>query len=334
MKTRIKIFLKAKIPEPIFKFLKKIHWPKGFYKIFNIDLNEDYRNTIILAGTGRSGTTWVANILNYNKRYRYMDEPFHPRRVRLIKKIGGIPYLRPEDKNENIHNIISQVISGRIRSIYINRHNSKYISNKRLIKDIHISIILKWIKINFPEIPLILLLRHPFAVAYSRARLKWWDADAILIKYLRQDKIVEDFLTGKTEIVKNLKDDFLKFVFIWCIENIIPLRQLNESEIHLVFYENLCRHPEKEAKKMFDFIGCKMADSIVPIFNKPSQVTTRDSAILNKRDLVTDWQHRINKSQISEGMNILKSFGLDKIYSGDPLPNTEEAYRFLSRSNL
>ena len=51
-------------------------------KLF-IDLSRDYRRSVYLAGDGRSGTTWISEIINCDNRYRYMFEPFHPSFVPL-----------------------------------------------------------------------------------------------------------------------------------------------------------------------------------------------------------------------------------------------------------
>ena len=44
----------------------------------------DHRQTVLLAGTGRSGTTWAANIINYANTYRFMFEPFYPQAVDVL----------------------------------------------------------------------------------------------------------------------------------------------------------------------------------------------------------------------------------------------------------
>lgn len=38
-------------------------------------------DAVILAGMGRSGTTWGADVLNYDKSCRVMFEPFYPAAV-------------------------------------------------------------------------------------------------------------------------------------------------------------------------------------------------------------------------------------------------------------
>ena len=38
-------------------------------------------NTIIIAGVGRSGTTLLAETINYDNQFRLMFEPFHKYKV-------------------------------------------------------------------------------------------------------------------------------------------------------------------------------------------------------------------------------------------------------------
>lgn len=326
---KIRKLLKKNSP-PLFEFFRYLYNLRFLVRALNIELNNDYRNTVIISGTGRSGTTWIADILNYNNGYRYMFEPFSPKEVRIFKKTGELPYLRPQNKAPRIYELVKKVLSGRIRGGWISKGNHKFISRKRLVKEIHINIALKWIKSNFPEIPVILLLRHPFAVAYSKTRLSWWDADRIMKIYLNQEDLVEDFLKDKIEAASKLEDDFSRFIFIWCIENIVPLSQFSRGEIHLAFYENFCRDPRSEIKRMFDFLGKDMDEGVLDAVRKPSRVTREDSAIFKGRNPVSDWKDKLTQGQIKSAMEILKLFGLHKIYSEDVMPDTGEAFKFLN----
>ena len=58
------------------RILKRLRMQFG---IFHIDLNYSPSNTVLIAGSGRSGTTWLSEILNYNNDYRSIFEPFYPR---------------------------------------------------------------------------------------------------------------------------------------------------------------------------------------------------------------------------------------------------------------
>jgi hypothetical protein len=52
---------------------------------------------------------------------------------------------------------------------------------------------LRWIKQTFPEMPILLLLRHPCAVAKSRLQSCW---GAHLDAFLAQQDLIESLLTG------------------------------------------------------------------------------------------------------------------------------------------
>ena len=55
--------------------------PGGLY----VDLEKgDHRSSVFLAGSGRSGTTWLSEIINHRRGYRYVFEPFNPREVGLF----------------------------------------------------------------------------------------------------------------------------------------------------------------------------------------------------------------------------------------------------------
>jgi hypothetical protein len=252
-----------------------------------------------------------------------MFEPFNPRRVRLFKKEGLLPYISPQKKDQHIYGLIKKVLSGKIRGSWINKYNRKFLTRKRIVKDIHINVLLKWIKNFFPEIPIILVLRHPLAVAYSMEKLNWWDPDVIIRKYLDNEDIVKDFLKNKEDLINNVKDDFSKYILIWCIENIIPLRQCKNGEIYITFYENICREPVKEVRKIFNFLGISVDASVIKTITRPSQVSREDSAIKTGDDPVKVWKSRIGKNKIRKALKIIEGFGLDKIYTEAPMPNGE-----------
>ena len=46
---------------------------KQIYRIIHVDTH-DYRKTIFLAGSARSGTTWLQEIVNFNNDYRVLFE--------------------------------------------------------------------------------------------------------------------------------------------------------------------------------------------------------------------------------------------------------------------
>ena len=99
-----------------------------------IDLG-DRRRTILLAGVARSGSTWVANIINYKNDYRLMFEPFHSRYVDIMKDFSWRQYLRVDNKDEKFLKPVEAILSGNVRNKWIDKFNRKQITKKRIIKE-------------------------------------------------------------------------------------------------------------------------------------------------------------------------------------------------------
>jgi len=288
----------------------------------------DYRQTVLLAGAGRSGTTWVEEVINSDNDYRMMFEPFHSKYVDLLTEWNYVQYLRVNENNEKFLKPATSILTGNIRNDWIDKFNKRIFSQKRLIKDIRAQFILKWIKHNFPEIPIILLLRHPCAVANSRLKLGW---NTHLEDILVQDDLMEDFLNPFKEKLENAKDKdlFDRHIYMWCIQNYIPLKQFNEGEVLVIFYEDICINPETEIERIFSFIGEEISSKTIDKVKKPSALSQKDSAVVSGTDLVGSWRKNISNDQIERAFEILSIFGLQKIYdkSNFPLVSGPEALK-------
>ena len=42
-------------------------------------------DVVLISGSGRSGTSWLANICNYKNDFRYIFEPLNPKKIRTKK---------------------------------------------------------------------------------------------------------------------------------------------------------------------------------------------------------------------------------------------------------
>ena len=289
----------------------------------------DYRQTVFLAGTGRSGTTWLEEIINSRNDFRVMFEPFHQKKVNLVSDWNYRQYLQCNDRGDKFLKPITSILSGNIRNKWIDQFNQRFYSQKRLIKDIRAQLILKWIKHNFPEIPIILLLRHPCAVANSKLKLGW---NSHLDDFLAQDNLMDDFLNPFKKELEDAHDLFDKHIFMWCVENYIPLKQFSEGEILVVFYENLCRDPQNEIEKIMLFIGENFSLEILQNVRKPSMLSRKDSAVVSSASLVDTWRKNISDEQIEKASEILSIFGLQVIYdkSSFPLLSGQESLNVFS----
>ena len=287
-----------------------------------VDLDRDYRRSIFLAGSGRSGTTWLSEIINHRNEYRYVFEPFYPDKVSLCNNFRRKQYLRPDDRREEYLQPARTILSGGLRNSWTDRFNRKPVARWRLIKDIRANLLLGWLQSNFPEMPVILLLRHPCAVTYSRLKLGWRD---ILDDTMEQEDLVEDFLQPFEGEIRAATTPFERSVFLWCIENYVPLRQLEPESIHVSFYESLCTRPEDEVRRLFAFLGKDFDGKVYDRINRPSSLIRRESAVVIGERPVDSWTRTVDDARRERAVEILTLFGLDRIYGESPLPDPEGA---------
>jgi hypothetical protein len=310
------------------KLLRKI-----IYRTLLIELNHDYRKAIFLAGVGRSGTTWISDIINHNGEYRYMHEPFHPYRVRQVRDFQYIQYLRPDNGDPRYLEPAKAVLSGRIRNRWTDSDNKKIFARKRLIKDIRANLLLKWLHANFQGMPIILLFRHPCAVANSWLKLGWGKEDlgirTDIEVCLSQEELMEDFLEPFRMNIESAQSEFEKHVFFWCMQYYVPFRQFKHGEIHLCFYENLCENPHEEIERLFVFLSRRFNKKVLCTLRAPSTVSRKDSAIVKGTSLIDSWRAHITDQDLEKALNILSLFGLDEIYSDESMPNVAAAYELL-----
>jgi len=281
----------------------------------HVDLGRDHRDAVFLAGSGRSGTTWVSEIINYRKEYRFVFEPFHPGKVRVCKNFRRKQYLRPDDRREEYLGPARKILTGGIRSTWTDRFNGRFAARRRLIKDIRANLLLGWMRENFPGMPMILLLRHPCAVVTSRLALGWRDN---LWETMEQRELVEDFLLPVESDIRAARDAFERHVFSWCIENYVPLKQFGPGEIQLSFYENFLAHPEDEIPRLFDFLD---EDFDARVYSKASRKGEKGS--------VDAWRRCVSGSRLERTVEILALFGLDRVYGEGAMPDPSGAHALM-----
>ena len=294
---------------------------------FFIDYGTSYKNTIFLAGTSRSRTTWMSNVINYKNKYRYMFEPFYGKKVDMCKHFEDKQYLHPANQNDVYLNPTRHILCGKVKADWVDRFNEKAFSNKRLIKSIRANLWLRWLYLNFPDLPIIFLLRHPLAVAASKVKFGWKRS---LKSYLGQDDLKRDFLHPFYSEIKDSEeryqitgDSFENHIFSWCIKNYVPLKQFSTNEICIIFYENTCVQPELEVQKIFSYLNKQYDGQVLESIKQPSQLSRKDSSIVTGGNLISSWKQHLTNQQIERAMEILNMFGLDRLYSRSKLPCVE-----------
>ena len=299
-----------------------------------IDIGNCY-DSIFISGSARSGTTWLQEIINFDNEYRIMFEPFHPKKVECINDWKYFQYIRVNDESEKYLIPMEKILRGKLRNSWVDRLNKKHFTKTRILKAIHANLFLFWMKNHFPKIPIILIIRHPCAVANSKINIAsdfFRNTINPLERFLTQRELMEDFLSPFESDIREAKTNFETYIFMWCIENFVPLKLFQPGEIHVTFYENLCIKPEDEVKKIFSFLGKSFSPNIMNQIIQPSVMSKKGSAVNTGDDLISSWRNYINQEEIVRAVEILNLFDLDILYNNHDLPisNNEEVLKLFN----
>ena len=281
------------------------------------------KKKVYMIASGRSGTTWISEVINYRNNFRDILEPFRSDRAVFCEGLPKHPYFSSTKDNTYAKKVYRKIMTGRVLDKWIDRLNTKWFTRKLLIKSICGHFITDWLIDEYPEMKTIYLMRHPFAVAHSKFKItgQW---DPTLMPYIEHEELIDTYFPAQKEFIKQAHTPFESFIIGWCIENYVGLKQIEGKNVHLITYEDFCLEPEKEVKDLFEFINEDFTDKALEQLKVPSRTTyLKNSDIKTGSSLIDGWQRKLSEEEIKSGLKILKMFGMDKIYNESLTPTLE-----------
>ena len=279
----------------------------------------------MIAGTARSGTTWLAEAVASQVAGRIVFEPFY---VGMLKASNATmvlngqyyyQYLRPGDEAPLLHEYCRLIMSGRIRDPWTDKLVNRLLPRCRVIKVIRANLFLRWFHDRFPEVPILFVLRHPCAVVHSRLRSEY-ATDADIQPFLDQNDLIEDFLSDKLDVVRAARTPAEKHAVIWSVSNMVPLSQFHGKSLPIVHYEHLLTRPQEEVPRIFSLLQRDFGDRVYGQLKVPSRTTKRFSAAISGADPLTAWREALSPGDVAAILSIVEAFGLDSYYDDTPLP--------------
>lgn len=273
-----------------------------------IDTNQEVGRSAIIAATHRSGSTWLANLVNHQLRYRLLFEPIRHARKRTLKRCRR-RYLRPGEKNEALEKSFEKLLRGTERDYRLNRKNSRLICHGRLLKDVSINLLLGWLRLEFPVVPIIYLIRNPLQVVHSCLSVDWLTPREPTF-WLDQETLVHDYLHPYTRLIKETQTTVEKLVLEWCILNFVPLRQFGPNEWKVVTYSALVRQPERELKQICAYLNVPYRKSVLERVTVPSH--TAETAVHDRGRLLEKWKGVLSQTEVDVIERYASEFGLER----------------------
>lgn len=294
----------------------------------------NYKDVIWLFGDGRSGTTWVSDIINWQHRYREMFEPFHPRVGDVFRDYSVFQYMRPDADDPQFTQIMSEIFTGAIQNEWMDNENRRLIYKGLLIKDIFSNLYAAWVHQHLPHVKKVLLIRNPFSVAISKQKKQDWFWMTDPVKFLSQRHLYEDYLEPFEDIIRNVSNDYIeRQILIWAIVHYVPLKQFSKNQLYILFYESIYQDPVLEIPILFDYLhgqnGSQIDQRLLSRLHVPSRVSVEKNNFGKGRFPVSRWKTQLSSRQIDRGLEILEHFGLDQIYGDGSMPAKHVVERLL-----
>ena len=285
-----------------------------------------YQEKLFVLGEGRSGTTWLMNLLNFDQRYRVLFEPFQ---TECFAK--AVPYKSeypfPDSKHTTaVSEHISRVMRGEFISDKVSIGFPKALFRGLLIKDVSAHLIIDPICSAAPDMQRIMLLRHPFAVAHSKSKAFTWPT--VPNTFLSQHNSLRATLQPQRELIEKVEregNELLKQILLWCMAYHIAFSARSSGGFVVAFYEHMVTDPDSEIPRVFTELNMagrflQNRTLIEDQYRKKSHVTQAEDAIDHSRRGKSKWREEWSSKTIDTGLSILEAFGMDVVYDDSYYP--------------
>jgi Sulfotransferase family len=296
-------------------------------KVAFVDRNHDPARTLLVVGSARSGTTWLAEVLSDGFRGRLVFEPLRAESVPLARPVRFGQFLDPgSGADPTMARVLDRIMTGRVRSRWTDDYNTVRLPHCRVVKEIRATNLLPWMVRRYPRTPVVYLLRHPVPSAWSVSQLGWPDN---LRQFTDQGALMEGPLEPFQTLIREAldsNDPFRRLVLRWCLENVVPIQMLEAGRTHVVFYEQMVDDPRGELAKMDRYIrgfnpgpwNLKLAS--VENLDKPSHTNYRQTDVSSGPGRLDNWRDEVPASEVEAALALVQGFGLDRIYGESTRP--------------
>jgi hypothetical protein len=280
----------------------------------------DLKQTLVVAGSPRSGTTWMAETLSSLPRSAILFEPEHMLQVPEAKAAGLDWHVMrfPGEPWPEGDRYFERVLCGRLITPWTVSHVplSRAFAPKRwIVKFVDANLMLGWLATRFPIRPPLLVLRHPCAVVGSQLRRGW---------RLEHTPRLPAFFARYpqfTDYVASLQDPIEWSAAHWCMHTYTPLSLPQPWPFIVTAYEHASKDPESEFGRIFRRWQMPMPSDLVQRSRRPSGTTDLGSAMRQGGENGAGWRKALSQEQIKRILTVVRAFGLD-FYADDPMPDT------------
>lgn len=275
----------------------------------------DTRNTILLTGTPRSGTTWVGQILAAADGFALVNEP-------LGLKMPGVEragfswatHWEPDDERPAGEAVLRRYFTGRGMTVKLLMRNQlgAFVNRGLIVKEVKANRLLPWIVRRFTLRGIIHLVRHPCAVVSSQMG-HFPVRDPCVADNFRY---LEQRMPHLLDWAKSLRGEWQERALTWSLDQLVPLGVPEPRPWITLHYETLVLEGERELERIFTQLELPVSPAVRRALAENSWQTralSMDHERASAEDRLGVWRRRLSPEQVHDILEVCERCGV-RIY--------------------
>jgi hypothetical protein len=303
------------------------------------DRTRNRASPVIILGFGRSGTTWLADIVSKMIGNLILFEPLHPS---VISASDALSYSRPraDQRAPELHQHLTFVLDKQRKLPWLLRNHLPVHVNDADpyfmeylwqfcdiagFKEIRMNFMIPWL-MERQMGSVLFIVRDPRAVISSILRrdnfweFGWPGTYELMVSNLLDDPALADHpIQRHAAFIRGPRSYVERIAIMWALTHAVALDDARRHGVPVVRYENLYRQPFEVTRQIAEWLGLG-AISIHPSYLFAPSLTTNkafksifDTATNgNGGDLSFFWRDALSQSDRDAISDVLRRFGLEQ----------------------
>ncbi|MBT8194839.1 MAG: hypothetical protein HKO56_00780 [Bacteroidia bacterium] len=298
--------------------VSKVEWKlkTGFFKSISV-LKRFIGISItpyIICGSGRSGTTWLAEMFSTGMDSPLINEPLQISDSKKLTRLGFGWNQPPPPEGESWQmgeRIFTQILD--LRLINLNKFSEKNFAeikqfifkNKAVLKFTRLNLLVKWVVNQFDIPKPVYIVRNPYAVVASQLNHPAWSGYKLNLNTNWFQNYFDEYQPQIDEANSKVKLLALE----WSIQNKNLLDGRLNEKVHVIYFEDLMQNPRKCLEEIQNVWNIRLHETTYHNLNKPSGSTPGSDQFETDEDKqhhLSKWKNVLTNEEINDISNILK----------------------------
>jgi hypothetical protein len=292
-------------------------------------------DTVVIAGSPRSGTTWLLELLRTLPGYKALNEPLMYQDARNGHGFSWRTYHDPGEEADEQRDYLETVLTGQLGVspawyFEANSRPSQLIEHatrdRLVVKFCRMNRMLHWFCGQFEVRGPVFIVRHPCAVVSSMLKHGAWD-EGELHGQEREDHALHDGLLPASlydvfgPILDSVETQAEILATMWCLDHYAPLVHHANGTYPwvLVPYERMVTRGYEELRRIAGALGVEMTTEMQNQLGEPSN-SVKDQLHEDAQQQLSKWRRRLSENQIDAILQIVDEVGLSDLYSNELEP--------------